>query len=262
MDLSRAALLADQAGLNATANNVANQNTVGYTDEVVSFTSGDTVTLSGDTQTSQGPTVATSSLRDRVLDQRVQQQTQTSSSTSAEAAVLSQVEGVFSITGSSTSAGSTQLGTDLNGFFSSLTALAANPSGEPTQQSVLSAAQALANAFNAASSGLSGVQQSVNGDLASGVTAVNALTTSIATLNAQIATNDPNQDAGPLEDQRQQDITQLSQLVGLDQVTTESNGMTLTTTGGTVLVSGSQAYALSSARWGPARRFMTAAATT
>jgi flagellar hook-associated protein 1 FlgK len=250
MDLSRAALLADQAGLNATANNVANQNTIGYTTEVVSFTSGDTVTLSGGTQGSSGPTVTTSSLRDRVLDQRVQQQTQTSSATSAEAAVLSQVEGVFSITGSSTTAGSTQLGTALNGFFSSLTALSANPSNEPTQQSALSAAQTLASALNAASSGLSGVRTSLNGDLSSGVTSVNALTKSIAALNTQIGANDPNTDAGPLEDQRQQDITQLSQLVGLDQVATESNGVTLTTTGGTVLVAGAQAYALSCAQIG------------
>jgi flagellar hook-associated protein 1 FlgK len=250
MDLSRAALLADQAGLNATANNVANQNTVGYTNEVVSFTSGDTVTLSGGTQGSTGPAVTTTSLRDRVLDQRVQQQTQTSSSTSAEAAVLSQVEGVFSITGSSTTAGSTQLGTALNGFFSSLSALSANPSNEPTQQSVLSAAQTLASALNAASSGISGVQTSLNGDLSSGVTSVNALTKSIAALNTQIGANDPNTDAGTLEDQRQQDITQLSQLVGLDQVATESNGVTLTTTGGTVLVAGQQAYALSSSQVG------------
>jgi flagellar hook-associated protein 1 FlgK len=206
--------------------------------------------LSGGTQGSTGPAVTTTSLRDRVLDQRVQQQTQTSSSTSAEAAVLSQVEGVFSITGSSTTAGSTQLGTALNGFFSSLTALSANPANEPTQQSVLSAAQTLASALNAASSGISGVQTSLNGDLSSGVTSVNALTKSIAALNTQIATNDPNTDAGPLEDQRQQDITQLSQLVGLDQVTTESNGVTLTTTNGTVLVAGQQAYALSSSQVG------------
>jgi flagellar hook-associated protein 1 FlgK len=250
VDLTRGALQADQAALNATANNVANQNTVGYTDEVVSWTAGDTVTLSGNTQAPEAPTVTTTSLRDRVLDQRVQQQTQAQSSTGAEAAVLSQMEDVFSITGNSTSAGSTQIGTSLNAFFSSLTALSANPSDEPTQQGVLSAAKTLAQAFNAAASGLAGVQTSLNANVSTSVAQVNSLTKSIAALNAQIETNDPNQDAGQLEDTRQVDITKLSALVGLNQTTTESNGLTLTTTGGTVLVAGQQSYALSSSQVG------------
>jgi flagellar hook-associated protein 1 FlgK len=250
VDLTRGALQADQAALNATANNVANQNTAGYTDEVVSWTAGDTVTLSGNAQAPEAPTVTTSSLRDRVLDQRVQQQTQAQSGTAAEAAVLSQMEGVFSITGNSTSAGSTQIGTSLNAFFSSLTALSANPFDKPTQQGVLSAAQTLAHAFNAAASGLSSVQASLNAGLSGSVAQVNSLTQSIAALNKKIETNDPNQDAGQLEDARQEDITKLSGLIGLNQVETESNGMTLTTTGGTVLVAGQQAYALSAAQVG------------
>jgi flagellar hook-associated protein 1 FlgK len=248
MDLSRNALLADQGALNITANNVANQNTVGYTAEVATWSSGDTVTLSGNS--SSGPSVTTTSLRDRVLEQRVQQQTQAQSGTAAEAAVLSQVEGVFSITGSSASQGSTQLGTSINAFFTSLTALAANPSNEPTQQGALSAASTVANAFNAAATGLAGVQTSINGNIASSVTAVNALTKTIAALNAQIGSNSPSTDAGTLEDQRQSAIAQLSQYVGLNQVATESNGITLTTTGGAVLVAGQQSYALSSSQVG------------
>ena len=246
LDLSRSALAADQTALNATATNVSNQNTVGYTDQVVSFTAGATVTLNGESAYNQGPTATTTSLRDRVLDQRVQQQTQTQSGTAAEAAVLSQVEGVFSVSASADTAGSTQLGTSIDSFFSSLTALAANPSDEPTQQAALSAAQTVASALNAASTGIAGVQSSINGDLASSVTAVNGLTKTIASLNAQIQANDPNSDAGALEDQRQNAITQLSQYIGLNQTTTEANGLTLETTGGTVLVSGQQAYALSS----------------
>jgi flagellar hook-associated protein 1 FlgK len=249
MQLTSQALQADQAALNATANNVANQNTVGYTKQVVSFSDGDTVLVgsSNTATTTIGPTATATSLRDRVLDQRVQQQTQLQAGTSSEAAVLSQMEGVFSITGSSTTAGSTQIGTALNGFFSSLTALSGNPSDGATQQSVLSAAQTLANAFNSAASGLFGVQQSVSSNIATSVPQVNSLTSSIASLNKQIQALSPNQDAGSLEDQRQQDITKLSGLIGLDQITTEKNGMTLTTTGGTVLVAGNTSYALSTA---------------
>jgi flagellar hook-associated protein 1 FlgK len=74
---------------------------------------------------------------------------------------------------------------------------------------------------------------------------INSLTKTIASLNQQIATISPNGDAGTLEDQRQLAIAQLSQYVGLDQMTTESNGITLTTANGAVLVSGSASYALS-----------------
>jgi flagellar hook-associated protein 1 FlgK len=261
VDLTRGALQADQSALNATANNVANQNTVGYTDEVVSWNPGDVVTISGKEQLPQAPTTSTTSLRDRVLDQRVQQQTQAQSSTAAEGAVLSQVEGVFSITGNSTTAGSTEIGTSLNSFFSSLTALSANPSDASTQQGVLSAAQTLAQAFNAAASGLAGVQTSVSAGISSSVVEVNSLTKSIAALNGQIQASAPNQDAGILEDQRQQDITKLSGLIGLDQTTTESNGLTLTTTGGTLLVSGEESNELSSAQVGSSMEIYDAQGT-
>ena len=244
MDLSRGALLADQSALNTTASNVANQNTVGYTDQVVTWTSGDTVRLSDGSQQETSVAVTTTSLRDRVLEQRVQQQTQTQSGTAAEAAVLGDVESVFSMTGSSAAAGSTQLGTALDAFFSSLTALAANPSDATTQQSALSAASGVATAFNAASAGLNGVQTTIYSSVASSVTTVNALTTTIAKLNEQIGSNDPNVDAGALEDQRQGAIAQLSQYLGLDQVKTESNGITLTASDGALLVSGGESFGI------------------
>ena len=50
------------------------------------------------------------------------------------------------------------------------------------------------------------------------------LTAAIAGLNLQIQEYKPGSDAGALEDQRQTDIAQLSQYIGLDQITTESNG--------------------------------------
>ena len=250
-DLTRSALTADQSALNATANNVANQNTVGYTREVVSWHSGVSVTLSDGAQAATtGPTVTVSSKRDRVLEQRVQQGTQASAESSARADVYSDVENVFSITGSSATAGSTQIGTAVNAFFSSLTSLAANPTDAATRAGVLSAATAVASAFNTASTQLGTVQQTINGEVGSSVAQVNALTSTIASLNKQIGETSPNGDAGTLEDQRQQAIAQLSQFVGLDQVTTEANGISLTTTGGTLLVGGGTAYGLSTTNSG------------
>jgi flagellar hook-associated protein 1 FlgK len=75
---------------------------------------------------------------------------------------------------------------------------------------------------------------------------VNALTGAIAQLNQQITTTSPNADAGTLEDQRQQDLSQLSQLVGINQISTGNNGLAITTTSGQLLVSGATSYQLTS----------------
>ena len=76
------------------------------------------------------------------------------------------------------------------------------------------------------------------------VSQVNSLTGAIAQLNLQIQSTSPDADAGTLEDQRQQDLSQLSQLIGINQVTTENNGLSITTTSGQLLVSEGQNFQL------------------
>jgi flagellar hook-associated protein 1 len=249
LDISREALLADQVALNVTASNVANQNTAGYTNEVVSFQSIDAVTLNGSSYGS-GVTASAVSQRDRVLEQRVQQQTQTQAESGALESALQQVQNIFGLSSTSTSASSTKLGTDINSFFSSVTALTSDPSDTATRQSVLSAANALAGDFNSTANQLAQVSSSLDQQVTGDVSQVNALTTTIASLNAQIASISPNADAGTLEDQRQLAIAQLSQLVGLDQISTPQNGITLTTSSGAVLVSGNQSFSMSTTQVG------------
>ena len=252
-DLTRSSLAADQAALNATASNVANQNTTGYVRQVASFNSGDTVSLGqGNGFVSSGPSVTLTSKRDRVLEQRVQQQTQVAAASGAQAGVLGQVEDVFSLSGSSTTAGATQIGTALDSFFSSLRALASAPTDAATRQGVLAAAGALASSLNSASTQLQQVAAGAGAEISSSVSQVNALTATIATLNGQMQQTSPDADAGTLENQRQVAIAQLSQLVGLHQVATENNGITLTTDGGAVLVSGASAAQLTAANVGGA----------
>ncbi len=244
MDLAGQALLADQNALNVTANNVANQNTPGYTREVVSWHPADAVTLSGASY-SIGITSSAVSQRDRILEQRVQQQTQTQAQSGALESALQQVQNIFGLSSTSTSASSTALGSAVDGFFNSLATLEGKPSDASTRQSVLTAANNLTSVFNSAANQLAQVSAGLDQQVGTTVGQINSLTKSIASLNQQIASTSPNGDAGALEDQRQLAITQLSQYVGLNQITTESNGITLTTTNGAALVSGSQSFALS-----------------
>ncbi|HTH52917.1 MAG TPA: flagellar hook-associated protein FlgK [Edaphobacter sp.] len=251
MGLAQQALMADQAALNITANNVANQNTPGYTRQVVEWQENDSVTI-GSLVLGTGASAQGVSQRDRVLEQRVQQQIQTQSQSSALQNALSQIQNIFGISSTSTSASSTQLGSALNSFFNSLSALAANPSDTPTRQAVISAAQNLAGAFNAASNQMQQVSSGLNQQVSGDVDQVNGLLSTIASLNQKISTTSPDADAGVLEDQRQQAIAQLSQYIGLDQITNENNQITLTTTNGAVLVSGDQSYSITTANVGGA----------
>jgi flagellar hook-associated protein 1 FlgK len=84
---------------------------------------------------------------------------------------------------------------------------------------------------------------------------VNSLTAAIAQLNLQIQSSSPNSDAGTLEDQRQQDLSQLSQLIGVNQITTENNGISLTTISGDVLVSEGTSYSLTTGSLNGESRF-------
>jgi flagellar hook-associated protein 1 len=244
MHSSLSALQAEQAALDATSNNVANQNTVGYTREVVQFQSIDYVTING--SSTEGVSVGSGpvSQRDRVLEQRVQQQTQNQGQSAAMDAAMQQVQSVFSLSSSSTQASTTALGAATDSFFNSLTTLAGNPSDAATRQTVLAAANGMASAFNAAAGQIAQIASSLNQQVSSVVGQVNGLTATIAKINGEISSLSPKADAGTLEDQRQAAIGQLSQLMGLNQITTENNGMTLTTSGGQVLVGENVAYAL------------------
>jgi len=243
MDLAQQALAADQNALNVTSNNVANQNTPGYTRETVTWQMNDVVTLSG-TSYDSGVTSSASSQRDRVLEQRVQQQTQTQAQSAALEGALQQVENVFGLSSTSSSPATTALGTAMNSFFNSLSALTANPSDTSLRQSVLSAANTLASTFNSAANQISQVTAGLNQQVSGITDQVNSLTATIASLNEKIGSASPNADAGLLEDQRQQSIASLSQLIGLNQIATESNGITLTTSNGAVLVDGGKSFAL------------------
>jgi flagellar hook-associated protein 1 len=247
MNLSLDALRASQDAINITSNNVANVNTPGYTEETATWQETDSVSLGGKTSVGTGATVTAVSQRDRVLEQRIQQQTQLQASTSAESAALTQLQSVFGISSTSTSASSTTIGSDVNAFFNSFSTLQVSPTSGSAQQAVWSAAENMASDFNSASSQIAQQTASLNQQVTGIVGQVNSLTASIAQLNAQIASASPNGDAGTLEDQRQEDLTQLSQLIGFNQTTTEDNGLTLTTTNGAILVGEGQSYPLSAA---------------
>ena len=252
-------LNADQSALNIVANNVANANTPGYTRQTANFEENQPVTINGVSYgagvTETGPT----SVRDRVLEERLAQQQQAASASGSRLAALNTLQALFTPASGSSSSTAGDIGSDLTGFFSSFSSFEANPGNNAYRQQVLSTAGTLAGDVSNAAASLNSQEAALDQE-ASGVTSqVNALTGAIGQLNQQIQSTSSSGDAGTLEDRRQQDLSKLSQLIGINQVTTEHNGLSITTPSGQLLVSEGSSFQLTSGMVGGVTHFFVGA---
>lgn len=237
MWIAAQALDADQGALDVTSNNIANQNTPGYSREVAILNE-QAPTEEGNISYGNGVTLQqVQSITDQILQIQIADQTQQQSSAQTQYSALQQVEQPFS--------NSTQgIGADITAFFNSISQLSTDPTSIPDRQAVLSAAQTLAGDFNSTEQSLDTVQSGLNQSVVQNVTQINTLTQQIAQLNVQVGQMQrEGQNPGTLGDQENQLIQQLSQLTNVNEVQTE-NGLTLTTGTGTPLVVGGQSFAL------------------
>jgi flagellar hook-associated protein 1 FlgK len=231
------ALGADQGALNATSNNIANQNTPGYTREVAVFTTA-TPTIKGNVTFGNGVVLQQiHSIRDRILELRIGEENQHQGRAQAQYGGLQQIQSLF--------ADPTHgIGADFTAFFNSIRRLSTDPANIPNRQAVLTAAQNLASNFHATAQNLNSIQSGLNQSVMQNVTQINTLTQQIAQLNLQVGEMQKlGQDPGNLADQESELIQQLSQLTNVTQIQTEA-GLTLTTGNGTPLVVGGQSFAL------------------
>jgi flagellar hook-associated protein 1 FlgK len=244
LNLITGALEADQVALNVTANNVANASNQSYTREVPNWVENQPIYING-MANGQGVTVTGGvSQRDNVLNQRLDQQQQLSASSSSLLSALTTIQSSFTPASSTSASGN--IGTDITSFFDAYTQLESNPTNNADRQGLLSAATTLAGDISNTATGLNAQQSSLDQSATAVVAQVNAITKSLAEVNQQIQSLSPNQDAGALEDQRQSDLSQLSQLIGINQITTEQNGLSVTTTGGQLLASEGSSFQITS----------------
>ncbi|HEV2418408.1 MAG TPA: flagellar hook-associated protein FlgK [Terriglobia bacterium] len=233
------ALIADQGALEVSANNIANANTPGYTRERANLVEQAPVQI-GSLLYGQGVILQNiQSIRDPVLELRIQQETSTQGQLTAFNSGMNQVQSLFNETQG------VGLQGVLSSFFNSFQSLSTNPSSVPLRQGVLTAAGNLTNAFHQASSSLTQIQQGLDQNVTQDVSQVNQLTSQIAQLSGQIdSLQSLGQDAGTIIDQRTQLVNQLSNLVGLSVTNSASGNYTLATQNGSLLVVGNQSFNL------------------
>ena len=231
-------LAAEQGALQATTNNVANVNTPGYSREVPNLVTGNPVIIDPLTLGTGVTLKAIESIRDPILESRIQQETQTQGQLSALASALAQTQVSFT-----TNAG--DIGTSISNFFNSLNQLATNPSDLSLRQGVLTAAGNVATAFNVTAHHLTTQRTNLDGSIEQTVGQINQFSQQIAQLNGQISNLlNVGESAGTLLDQRTHLIDQLSSLVDVS-VIPSGNSLTLTTANGTALVAEQQSFQLS-----------------
>ena len=248
MSVMTGALDADQEALNVVANNVANANTKGYTEEAPDWKENAPISVGG-VLVGDGVTVTgATSERDRVLEARLDQQQQKASASSTRLTALNNMQALFTPDSGSSSATAGDIGSDITSFFDSFSSLESDPTDNALREQVLSSASTLAGDISSAASSLNGQSAAIDQEASGVVSQVNSLTGAIAQLNLAIEASSPNADAGTLEDQRQQDLSQLSQLIGINEVTTENNGLSVTTTSGQLLVSEGQNFQLTTGK--------------
>ena len=233
------ALMAQQGGMEVTSNNIANANTPGYSRQVPVF---DEAKPSEEGALVYGNGVQLdriASVRDELLDFRIQEETSQKSSADAQTNATQQIQTLFTTTGQ-------DIGSEFSALFNSLSQLSADPANLSLRSGALTAAQNLTNSFHTAVSRLQQIRGGLDGSVVEDIGKINQLTKQIAGLNSDLVSlKAGGQDGGTVQDQQTELIRQLSELTGVCVVRTEL-GTTITTTNGTALVVGCQAFSLQS----------------
>lgn len=134
----------------------------------------------------------------------------------------------------------------LEEFFDSVQSVASAPADSAARQELLGRAGNLAGQLNNANNFLDAQRQDVNNQIKTVVTQINSYASQVKDLNQQITNalaSNPGQSPNDLLDQREETISQLSQLVNVKVVTQGSN-VSLTVGNGQVLLGGDTIYPL------------------
>lgn len=190
LNVASGALEALQRSVDAVQNNVTNASTPGYARqspvlESMPYQQG-TGLWGGVMDT------GVASARDAYAEQAVWRQSELLGNFSAQVPALQSIQSQFDINASS------GVGGALNSLFQSFSAWSASPSNNSARQDVITQAQNVASAFQAAANSLSSTTASVNQQLASTVQQINTLAAQIQQDNVQrrqLTQPDPNLDA-------------------------------------------------------------------
>ncbi|HEY2454221.1 MAG TPA: flagellar hook-associated protein FlgK [Scandinavium sp.] len=240
MNSAMSGLGAAQAALNTVSNNIASYNVSGYTRQTTVLSAANS-TLGAGGWVGNGVTVSSVQREyNAFITNQLNAAQNQSSGLTTRYQQMSKIDDLMSDTTNSISA-------TLQDFYSSLQTLVSNAEDPAARQAVLGKSQGLVNQFKTTDQYLRDQDKQVNGAIASTVSQINNYSQQIATLNDKIskltgvgAGASPND----LLDQRDQLVSQLNQLVGVEVNVQDGSTYNITMANGYNLVQGSSSHQL------------------
>ncbi len=230
-------LNAAQVALSTVSNNISNYNVAGYNRQTAILAqNGGMATMSG--FIGNGVTVTSVN---REYNQFITNQLRGAQSAfGAQNAYYEKISQIDNLLASKTN----PLSTNMQDFFTNLQNLVSNAGDDAARQTVLGKANGLVNQFNNTDKFLRDMDNGVNQQISDTAQQINSYGQQIAKLNDEItrlrgsAAGEPN----ALLDQRDQLVTELNQLVGVQVTQQDGDAYTVSFANGLTLVQGSNTY--------------------
>jgi flagellar hook-associated protein 1 FlgK len=235
LNTALAGINATQANLQVISGNIANANTPGYIDK--SFNQVE-IAAGGDSGSSVDIQGINRNLN-ALLQKQLWTETSGGSYADAKAKLYQQLQQVYGTPGT---AGA--FNTSFNNFATALQSLSTSPSSYSARTGALAAAQQLTQSLNSMTGGIQLLRSQTEQGIADNVQQANAAMQTIAQINQKLSSSAP-QDAATatLQDERDQAVTQLSQLMNITVAKNSNDQITVSTSTGLELV-GTQASQL------------------
>ena len=220
-------LRTNQAALALVSSNVANAETPGYVKK--------TLIQTATTTADYGSSVRVAGVN-RELDAFIQAQLRTEMSGAAYANIRSTfLNNLQSVYGNPGSVGT--LESAFNALTTAVQALSTSPDSQSARIGVVNAAQNIAQQLNQASQGVQALRNTAENGIAEAVSTANTAMSQIAAINQKLLSGgQTDASTASLLDQRDQYITQLSQLMDIKVIAGESNQVSVFTNSGLQLV--------------------------
>jgi len=229
-------LLAAQRAIATTSHNITNVDTDGYSRQRVNYVTRPAQETTGG-YVGQGVSVSgIERINNQFLQTRLEGATSSESRVGTFYEMMSRIDVILAEDNS----GLASLQTD---FFNALQDLNTNPTSVGARQSVLNGAANLADRFNGLQGQFDALQSETNNRIGTVIKDINTIAENIANLNLQIVqsgSNPPND----LLDQRDQQLTELSELVSIRTLAMDDGSVGVIVGNGLNLVSGPDAMQL------------------
>jgi flagellar hook-associated protein 1 FlgK len=239
LDMAMRALAAEQLGVEVTSHNVANVNTPGYCRQQVDYVTANPV------PSFWGPLgtgVKVSGIKrvfDPFITARLDEKTACFREAETLADRLQQVAGLFNET---QTGGITE---QLSAFFAAWHDLASHAAGLAERQALLQEAATLTEAFQYRADQLVQARTALTQEIRPVLDEINAHARRVAELNREIQVSEANgRQANDLRDQRQLEVSQLAQLIGIRAYAGTDGMVTVTLANGLPLTQGVQSWTL------------------